>query len=191
MTTTFNDSHYDALICWAFEPPPLGRDGPSVAAVRFNRPDQPPEIMFDGTTYPVIGTTRSGWLSVIGLGWFRFAGDPDTLSAIGKACGPAQSQMLNDRRRFNAALHRYMARPDDGLCAGLPEIDLGGGRLAIRPEDIGPPEVKRAFRQFLDDLGPDLDGRLVGDLRVRAMPVGYIDSTLWWWFCRTWVPGGP
>lgn len=187
MTLTFDDSHYDAFMLWAFDPPPIGRPGPSVTAVRFGPTDRPPEILLDGKPYPVIGTTRSGWLSTVGAGWCRFTGDRDTLSVIGKACNPVQSQMLHDRRRFNAALHRYTARPEDGFCAGLPEIDLGSGRYAIRPEDIVLAEVKTAFQRLLHDLGPDLDVRLVGDFRIIAMPEGYADSTLWWWFARTWT----
>ncbi|MFC3061058.1 hypothetical protein [Paenirhodobacter populi] len=190
MTLTFDDSHYDALILWAFDPPPVGRPGPLVTTARIIAPDQPPEVLVDGRPCPVIGTTRSGWLSTAGLGWCCFCGDRDTLATIGKACTPVRSQLMADRKRFNAALHRYASQPETGFCAGLPVFNLGGGREAIRPEDIEVPEVKDAFQGFLDDLGPDLEGRLVGDLRVTAMPDGYADSTLWWWFAREWKGKG-
>ncbi len=186
MTMTYDDSYYDALFLWAFDPPPIGRPGRSVPAVRIAPHDKPPQIQVDGRLYPVIGVTPSGWLSTVGLGWCRFTGTRETIPLIAGACKPVVSRLLDDCRRFNAALHRYMALPDTGFCAGLPETDLGTGRSAIRLDDITVPEVRTALQRFLDDLGPDFDGRLVGDLRVAAMPEGYLDSTLWWWFARTW-----
>lgn len=186
MNNVLDDSFYDALILWAFDPPPIGRPASSVTTARIIAPDLPPEVLLDGRSCPVIGATRSGWLSTAGVGWCCFAGDGNTLATIVAACKPVQSRLIADRKRFNAALHRYASRPDSGFCAGLPVFDLGGGREAIRLEDIERPKAKASFLRFLDDLGPDLDGRLVGDLRVRAMPDGYADSTLWWWFAREW-----
>lgn len=186
MNMMFDDSCYDALILWAFDPPQVGRPGPLVTMARIPPPDRPPEVVVDGRSYPVIGITRSGWLSTAGLGWCCFSSDRDARSEIGSACKPVQLQLMTDRKRLNAALHRYASQPDSGVCAGLPVFDLGGGRDAIRPDDIGIPEVRASFKQFLDNLGPDFEGRLVGDLRFSAMPDGYADSTLWWWFARQW-----
>ncbi len=186
MTMTYDDSHYDAFFLLAFDPPPIGRPGCSVPAIHIGPSGKLPQILLDGRLYSVIGVTPSGWLSAVGLGWCRFTGARETIPLISDACKPIQSRLLDDRRRFNAELRHHAARPDNGFCAGLPETDLGPGRSAIRLDDITVPEVSAAFQRFLDDLGPDFDGRLVGDLRVAAMPEGYVDSTLWWWFARTW-----
>ncbi|MBJ2154094.1 hypothetical protein [Paracoccus sp. IB05] len=113
-------------------------------------------------------------------------GGSGSFDQISSACKVAQARIIEDRRAFNAALRRYASQPETGFCAGLPVFNLGGGRDAIRLGDIEIPEVRAAFQHFLDSFGPDLDGRLVGDLRVTAMPADYADSTLWWWFAREW-----
>lgn len=186
MTMTYDDSYYDALFFWAFDPPPIGRPGISVPAVRIGPPGKLPEILVDGRLYPVIGVTPSGWLSAVGLGWCRFTGARATIPLISGACNPIQSRLLDDFRRFKAAFHRHAALPDNGVCAGLPETDLGGGRRVVRLDDITVPAVKATLQRFLDDLGPDLDSRLVGDLPVPAMPDGYVDSEIWSWFAHAW-----
>lgn len=150
MTMTSDDSYYDALFLWAFESPPIGRPSRSVPAVRIGPSGKLPRILVDGRLYPVIGIAPSGWLSTVGLSWCRFTGTRATIPLISGACKPILSRLLDDHRRFNAALHRHAARPDTGFCAGLPETDLGGGRCAIRPDDITVPKVRTALRRFLD-----------------------------------------
>lgn len=139
MSKMFDDTHYDALMLWAFEPPPVGCPAIETSDARIGPPGKPPEILIDGALHHVIGVTPSGWLSTVGLGWCRFTGTRETIPLISSACKPIMSRLLDDRRRFNAALHGHAARPDTGFCAGLPETDLGTGRSAIRLDDITVP----------------------------------------------------
>lgn len=189
MIMTFDASHHNALIAWAFDPPPLGRPGLTVAAARINPPGRLPEIELDGRLYDVVGVTPAAWLSTAGGGWRRFTGDSDTLSAIASACRPLQQLLLNDRTAFDAALHRYMARCDESRIGGLPVIVLDDGSRAVRLADIALPEVRAGIAAALERLGPDhrID---LEDAPSRPLPPGLIEADLWWWFCRNWSPGG-
>ena len=186
MTMTFDASHHDALIAWAFDPPPLGCPGLTVAAARINPPGRLPEIELDRGLYAVVGVTPAGWLSTAGAGWCRFTGDPDTVPLIGTACKPIQSQMLTDRAAFDAALKRYMARCDESRIGGLPVIVLDDGQRTVRLVDITVPEVRAGIEATLDRLGPDQRIDPEDEPRSSPLPPGLIAADLWWWFCRSW-----
>lgn len=92
MSNRISDSHYDALLIWAFEPPPIGRPGPAVETVHHLPAGPPPEVVV-GTRVSLIGTTRSGWLSTAGAGWCRFLGDRIAgMGADGDAAIPSLDQ---------------------------------------------------------------------------------------------------
>lgn len=185
MSRMFDDTHYDALMLWAFEPPPVGCPAIEISDARIGSPGKPPQILLDGALRPVIGVTPSGWLSTT-AGWCRFTGDNDTLSSIACACSPIQRRLLNDRAAFDAALQRHMARSDESRIGGLPVIPLAGGQCAVRLADIAVPAVRTAIQTMVERLGPAPRIDPEEEPRANEMPPGLIDAELWWWFCRNW-----
>lgn len=180
-----NDTHFDALMRLAFEPPPIAQPAITVIAVRIRPRSAFPEIMADRRLYPVIGVTPGGWLSVAHIGWHRFTGDPVALPQIARACNTAQRGLVMEADLLKAALARYAARADTSPIGGLPIIHLECGRRTVRLADITVPEVSVAIQKTLageDPVMTTTDGREAS----RHTAPDYIDADFWWKWCHNW-----
>ncbi|MFC3061057.1 hypothetical protein [Paenirhodobacter populi] len=109
MIKKITDAHYDALMNWAFEPPPLGVPGNQAAAVRIGPPGSFPQVFIGDDLVDVVGMLSSDWLSTTG-GWCRFSGDRHAGLLIANACIPMQSLMTADHEPFVAAIKPPQAR---------------------------------------------------------------------------------
>ncbi|MBJ2154093.1 hypothetical protein [Paracoccus sp. IB05] len=179
----FTDAHYDALMLWAFEPPPLGVPGNQAAAARIGPLGSFPQVFIGYDLVDVVGMTSSDWLSTTG-GWCRFVGDGHAGAMIANACRPMQQILLADFPRYEAALKRHRTQPDDTEIGGLPVIVLGDGHRVIRLADILVPEVRAKIDAAIERDGPAFGTDLDNEPRVRQAPEGFLDAELWWWWCR-------
>ena len=118
MITKITDAHYDALMNWAFEPPPVGVPGNQATAARIGRPGTFPQVSIDDDLADIVGMTSSGWLSTTG-GWCRFAADGQAGAMVANACRPMLQILLADFPRYEAALKRHRTQLEDTEIGGL------------------------------------------------------------------------
>lgn len=183
MNRKITDAHYDALMNWAFEPPPVGVPGNQAMAARIGRPGTFPQVIIGDDLADIVGMTASDWLSTT-CGWCRLVGDEQAGAIIANACRPMQQILLADFPRYEAALKRHRTQPDDTEIGGLPVIVLGNGHRVIRLVDILVPEVRAKIDAAIERDGAAFGTDLDNEPRVRQAPEGFLDAELWWWFCR-------
>lgn len=179
----FTDAHYDALMLWAFDPPPIGVRGHEAQAARIGPPGSFPQLFIGDDLVDVVGTTSSDWLSTT-CGWCRFVGDGHAGWLIANACIPMQSLMTADHEPFVAAIKRHHRRGDDTAIGGIRVITLLNGQRVIRMSDITVPEVRARINAAMDRDELAFDRTLDDEPRVSQAPIGFLDAELWWWWCR-------
>ncbi|HRK65959.1 MAG TPA: hypothetical protein PKY73_00290 [Hyphomonas sp.] len=183
MNKKITDAHYDALMFWAFEPPPVGVPGHEAIEAQLGPPGTFPQVFIGEDLVDVVGMTASAWLSTTG-GWCRFSGDWHAGAEIARACTPMQSLMIGDHEQFVAAIKRHRLRGDDTEIGGIRVITLRNGHRVIPMSDITVPEVRAKIEAAMDRDGLAFGITLDDEPRVSQAPEGFLDAELWWWWCR-------
>lgn len=175
----------DAIIILAFDIPPIAHPPVGLIADENIRLQDGTWPTLDIGIMPrcIIGVTSSGWLMINGVGWRRFQGD---VSAIAAACNAMQLRLLTDRSAYLSAVEKYQQRSRRCAIGGLPEIDKGGGRCAIRVGDITATDVKEAFLETIrsDGLGLTVDPDETDTFAAAGSD--HVDANVWWRFAWRW-----
>lgn len=188
MTHPHIEHLFEAFFHWAFEVPPIARAPQhATAAVAFVPSSPFPMAILDDEAFPVVGIMRSGWMSVVDIGWALFTGDPDDIPTIATACNAGQQRLLNDSAAYEAALTRYMMSPHLEHIGGLPVTTLSDGLRAVRMNDITVPDVRVALDRHIAAHGPHLILDLEDDPPIALPPIGFIYVDPWWRWCRVWA----
>lgn len=181
MTQAPQNTFLDDLLIFAYDLPPVSDPARHVlpeTAIYISDDTSNAQIHIADTYYPVVGITTAGWMMIVGLGWRLLQGDAKSFRKIAPACNRLQSILGSDRPKFELAYDRHMSRRDTGQIAGLRETHLGGGRHAVRPDDIVSHYVKNRLDLFLKCY-PNQDCL---EFTTVESPNGYISSEVWWRF---------
>lgn len=185
MESAFPRTIMDAFIIFAFDIPPIAHppvDPITEDAIRMGHQTWP-VVDINTTPHRMIGVTTSGWAMIDGIGWRRLQGD---VAQIAEACNVVQSRIIADRTAYMAALDCYLKRSEMGIVGGLPEIDVGDRRCAIRMDDITAPDTKEGFLEAI--RGQDISF-VVDPIRPSTFAVvdsDHVDANVWWQFAWGW-----